>query len=473
MRIFYNSFLFSMIQALHNFFSNQWERSAVVRWFTSQPAAEASGLSRFLLRYRRFFHRLKLDRVFENSVFQNPIWFVFGTIVLSPILPTMGVLALVLASFFSLAVRFGCNASEELQGNPLRKYIVIYALIYLYATATSTDPAGSLFPGLLTTLFVLFFLALTAVSPEPAQVRRMLIALAAVSTLVALYGFYQCLFPARFRSVWTDTDMFSSITFRAYSTMENPNMLGTFFLLVIPLCAGLLLTEKKKLLRVLFLGIFLAMILCMVLTYSRGCYLGLLFAAVLFLVLLDRRFLIAGIIVLLLSPLFIPETVWTRFTSIGNMADSSTSYRVYIWMGTLAMLRHYWFSGIGPGERAFGIVYPNYAYNAVTSPHSHNLYLQILCDAGICGLLVFLILLISYYRMMFTAIRRETCRTSRILQISALCSVSGFLVEGMTDYAFYNYRVMLLFWAVLGISVLLCRPCQSALSDNQPQAEDL
>ena len=45
------------------------------------------------------------------------------------------------------------------------------------------------------------------------------------------------------------------------------------------------------------------------------------------------------------------------------------------------------------------------------------------------------------------------------MQISALSSVSGFLVEGLTDYAFYNYRVMLLFWAVLGISVLLCRPC--------------
>ena len=458
MQTFHNSFLFSIWQALRGFFSSQWEHSALVRWFTSQPFGAEPRPERFLPRYRSAFHRLKLDRVFQNSVFQNPAWFAFCAIILSPILPTMGVLALVLASFFSLAVFLGSHTASPIRENPLTKYIVAYAIVYLYATITSTDPAGSLFPGLLTALFVLFFLVLASISPEPAQLRRWLTALVAVGLLVALYGFFQCLFPARFRSVWTDTDMFSSITFRAYSTLENPNMLGAFFLLVIPLCAGLLLSEEKRLRRLIFLGMLLAMTVCMVLTYSRGCYLGLLFAAALFLVLLDRRFLIAGVIVLLMSPLLVPESVWSRFTSIGDMADSSTSYRVYIWMGTLAMLRHYWFSGIGPGEGAFNIVYPDYAYNAVTAPHSHNLFLQILCDTGICGLLVFLILLIAYYRMMFTTIHRETRKTFKILQISALSSVSGFLVEGLTDYAFYNYRVMLLFWAVLGISVLLCRP---------------
>lgn len=211
------------------------------------------------------------------------------------------------------------------------------------------------------------------------------------------------------------------------------------------------------------------MVVCLILTYSRGCYLGLLFAAAVFLVLLDRRFLIVGIVALALSPLYLPESVLTRFTSIGNMGDTSTSYRVYIWMGTLAMLKDYWLCGVGPGTDAYNVVYPEYAYNAITAPHSHNLYLQILCDTGICGLLVFLLLLVAYYRMMFTAIRRERDRTARVFQIAAVSAVTGFLVQSMTDFTFYNYRVLLLFWSVLALSVLFTRMGRTERTATPPE----
>lgn len=139
------------------------------------------------------------------------------------------------------------------------------------------------------------------------------------------------------------------------------------------------------------------------------------------------------------------------------MGDTSTSYRVYIWMGTLAMLKDYWFCGVGPGMDAYNMVYPEYAYNAITAPHSHNLYLQIMCDTGVCGIVVFLILMVAFYRMMFTAIRHETDRKAQIYQIAGTAAITGFLVQSMTDYTFYNYRVMLLFWVVLGLCVVFTR----------------
>lgn len=150
------------------------------------------------------------------------------------------------------------------------------------------------------------------------------------------------------------------------------------------------------------------MLLCLVLTYSRGCYIGIMAAIAVFLVLWDRRFIFLGIIGLLMLPFVLPETIINRFLSIGNMADSSTSYRVYIWLGTIAMLKDYWFCGIGPGAAAFNQVYPLYAYNSISVPHSHNLFLQIMCDTGIVGLVVFLILMIQYYRMTCGALSRET-----------------------------------------------------------------
>ena len=131
------------------------------------------------------------------------------------------------------------------------------------------------------------------------------------------------------------------------------------------------------------------MMLCLLLTYSRGCYLGILFAVALFLVLLDRRFILLGIVGLALLPVVMPASIMERFLSIGDLTDTSSSYRLLIYLGTLGMLKDYWFSGIGPGMEAFNQVYPAYAYHAVSAPHSHNLFLQLTSDTGIFGMGIF------------------------------------------------------------------------------------
>ena len=67
-----------------------------------------------------------------------------------------------------------------------------------------------------------------------------------------------------------------------------------------------------------------------------------------------------------------PDTVIQRFTSIGDLGDSSTPYRVSIWMGSLAMLKDYWLCGIGPGTEAFNMVYPIYGYARPMPSTPHN-----------------------------------------------------------------------------------------------------
>ena len=153
----------------------------------------------------------------------------------------------------------------------------------------------------------------------------------------------------------------------------------------------------------------------------------------------------------------LPQSVIDRFTSIGNLADASTSYRVYIWIGTLAMLKDYWLCGIGPGTEAFNMVYPAYSYNGIIAPHSHNLFLQIVCDAGVAALGVFILLLFVFFRMMCAALHREKDWTSRLLQIAVTAGVFGFMVQAMTDYSFYNYLVLFVFWTYLALGALCAR----------------
>lgn len=456
MNIFKQTLLYRFLLRLDAMLCAWWERSLPGRWLTDQDPARSvfTPAVRLSPRVRDLLSRL--PGWIPLSGFPLAALFAGAALILAPLLPTMAMLALVCGCCLFLVLHLAADRSTALASSPLNVHIALYAFVVFWSTATSVNLSGSLLPGLLTIAFILFFYGVTS-SGLQRHLNTVLWLMLAVGVGVSLYGFYQACFPDRYGDVWTDTDMFSSITFRVYSTLANPNVLGEYLLLVIPVACAFAFACDTWPRRIACLLCAVIMGVCLILTYSRGCYLGLLFAAAVFLVLLDRRFLFLGIVALALCPLYLPESVISRFTSIGNLADTSTSYRVGIWLGSLAMLRDFGFSGVGFGSEAFNTVYPYYALEGISAQHAHNLFLQILCDSGIMGLLVFLGLIVSFYRMMLTAIRRERDRTARMLQIGGASAVSGFLVQSMTDYTFYNYRVMLLFFGMLGLCVLFTR----------------
>jgi len=239
------------------------------------------------------------------------------------------------------------------------------------------------------------------------------------------------------------------------STFSNPNMLGQYLVLMIPLGGACLLNDfAKPRLRWLWLVCCGLMCMCMVLTFSRGAWLALLCAGLAFFVLINPRLLILAPFALVALYFVLPDTIIQRFTSIGDLSDHSTSYRVSIWLGSLRMLSDYWLCGVGPGPDAFNTVYPVYSYDEIVTPHSHNLLLQITSDAGVCALILFCVILWVYFRRLCAAIHATTCKTGRLLQIAFLSGTAGFMVQAMTDYSFYNYRVMFLFWVYLALGML-------------------
>lgn len=433
-----------------------WLQSLLGRWLTDQDPSRSvfTPAARIAPRVRELLSLL-LGWI-PLPAFPMAALFAAAALILAPVIPTTAVLALVCICGLFTVLRLASDRTASLVPSPVNVHIAMYTVVIFWSTATSVNLAGSLLPGLLTLAFVLFFYGVTS-SGMQRHLDKVLWLLLAAGVGVSLYGFYQACFPERYSDVWTDTDLFSAIAFRVYSTLANPNVLGEYLLLVIPIACAMMFAGETWPRRIICLLSAVIMGVCLILTYSRGCYLGLLGAAAVFLILLDRRFLFLGIIAVALCPLYLPESVISRFTSIGNMADTSTSYRVSIWLGTLAMLRDFGFSGVGFGSMAFNSVYPNYALHGIYAQHAHNLFLQILCDSGIVGLLVFLGLIVSFYRMMLTAIRHERDSRARMLQIGGVSAVTGFLIQSMTDYTFYNYRVMMLFFGMLGLCVLFTR----------------
>lgn len=461
------SLLWRALTAICLWFSRQWHSSGVISWFL-HPAGWGAGASESSIFFKlwslirrglcRLYELLHLERLFAGSVFLQAWFWCALPAVLAPFLPTMAVLGLAAIGYACVALRLVRERDRPLAWSPINRYIILYAAIYLAGTFFSVDLDGSLNPGLLRVAFILFAVVLGNAVSNRRQLDTLIFLMVLAGTAVAAYGILQYIFRWGYQSAaWVDSDMFSGIEFRVPSTLENPNMLGQYFLLAIPLGGAKLLSSREWGARIFYLCCCGIMALCMILTFSRGAWLALLFAGLVFVLFLNPRLILLTPFALIALYFVLPETVITRFTSIGDLSDDSTSYRLYIWLGTLAMLKDYWLCGIGPGEDAFNMVYPAYSYNAITAPHSHNLFLQIVCDVGITALVVFILLLFVYFRMLCSALSREKDWTSRMLQIAFTSGACGFMVQAMTDYSFYNYRVMFLFFVFLALGGLAAR----------------
>ena len=468
-----SSFVYRFFAAIFSWFGAQWRESRIICRFLSpgkgKAASESSIFSRVWLSFHRLlckvFEKLRLNKLFHGSIFAMPLVWSSLTLVLAPLLPTMAIIGLTLVSIISLILAFGCDSERRPAYSPANKYILLFAFVYITATLTSVSVSGSLQGGALTTLFVLFAIVLQNSVVKRRQLDILTFILVISGAAVSAYGILQYLLGVTGASSWIDSEMFSEIGVRVYSTLDNPNMLAAYLLLVIPFSGACILVAKRPVVKLFYACCLGAMLLCMILTFARGAWLGLIVAVAVFLVMMDRRFIILGVVGLILLYFTLPDVILDRFLSIGNVKDSSTAYRLSIWLGTFAMLKDFWFTGIGPGTTAFNRVYPLYSYNTAAAQHSHNLYLQLMCDAGVSGIVVFLIILFTFFRTLCIAISKEKNKSSKALQIAAVSSATGFLVHGFADHLFYNYRVTLVFWAVLGLGLLIAR--RGTLSDER------
>ena len=267
---------------------------------------------------------------------------------------------------------------------PMNGWVILFTIVYALSAIFSMSVATSLKIALLVISFILFYFVIVNSIETRKQLDSMITIFVATGFLVALYGIYQYLFVGSFASSsYVDKEMFSDISTRVSGTFDNPNVMGEYLLFVIPLAMTYFFNQKGLLKKVIALGANIVMAVSLALTYSRGCYLGLVACVGVFLLLVNLKFIILFLAGLLAVPFVLPESILNRFTSIGNTGDSSTSYRISIWKGAIDMIKDYWYKPIGQGTAAFNSVYPFYSYSGVGAEHTHNLFLQMIIETGI------------------------------------------------------------------------------------------
>jgi len=370
--------------------------------------------------------------------------------------------------------------------------VLLYMAVLVFGTVTSATPGGSAYELSIPVVSLLYMFLIVGLINERKKLNIFLGCLALSALAVAAYAVYDFYFGVTFIEMhkgWVDLTQNPSIRNRAYAVFENPNLLAQYFAMTIPVFAALTAVARRVGCKFLLLFIMVVCGFALVLTYSRGGWIGFMVAAVAMAVLKDRRFLLLFAAAGILGVFLAPHAVVERLVSIANLEDSSIMYRFDVWKSTLLMIRDYWLTGVGVGTSAFMRVYYGYMLNSANMPHAHNLYLQLLSEVGIFGLLAFGLIFYRLYQAGFrmggnTAVRevaavgaaspestarevvdREAAALEAIARLNyhrwlnagLVGSFSGFLVESLFDYGLWYYKLGALFWILLAVFMVVER----------------
>jgi len=398
--------------------------------------------------------------VFVLLVLKHTHLGVFVVALASPILPTMVLAGCSVLCAISFGLKLLRSKSIKLMYSPLYIPAALFAFSYFLGAITSFAFVSSAGIFLIHLAFILFYFVAYNILGNEKAYKAITSSFVLVGGLVAAYGVLQNFIGVSSTSSWVDSSMFTDIKQRVYSTFDNPNVLGEYLVIMIPLAMAFFLRSEKKLHKVIYFGVLALCVLCLIFTWSRGAWLGAMLAVMIFLVATDKRWALCALLIIVILP-FIPtilssnSAVVGRLTSIGDMSDSSTAYRVSIWQSSLKIIKDFWLGGIGTGSNAFAFVYEKYAAPGVSfALHSHNLFLQIIVEMGIGGFAVFIALLLKYFKSSAQTLlycdNKKTLRTT--VTTASASGILGLLLQGMTDYVWYNYKILLIFWIVLAIS---------------------
>lgn len=477
--LFQNSVIFSYIKKFVDKVAVKWNESQI-GWMVTRNMNDTKTQNSVFFRFINFLITKtfsiniggKFGEKIKSSVILNLISHyeigVYLMLFFAPIIPTMACVALALVTFVSFFIHSIIKDNFKVKIDAFGLFVIVLALIFLIYSATSYASSSSMRIFMIYAVFIAFMFLVIACGSDKKRFKTMIFLFVASGLFVSLYGIYQNFYGNNLGHAWVDEEMFSDITVRVYSTLENPNVLGEYLILLIPICGAMVYGAKRLLARFFYFSVMCCAALCLIYTQSRGCWVGLILAAVVFAFLIDKKLVALGIIGLLAIPFVVPESIIHRFTSIGNLGDSSTSYRVNIWLGTLGIIKDYWWMGIGIGTDAFNKVYPFYSYNAAVAYHSHNLYLQILLETGVCGLFAFITSMVITFKKIFIGYIFGKKNVYSLLCASIIAGLLGFLLQGMFDYSWYNLRVFGIFWMVIGLGIASRRcACDEDNTRNQ------
>ncbi|HEY9847683.1 MAG TPA: IctB family putative bicarbonate transporter, partial [Candidatus Caenarcaniphilales bacterium] len=348
----------------------------------------------------------------------------------APFVPNASIGILLVASaglWFLLTLSEEADSPSNL--TPIHLLVLLYWAIATVATALSPVKAAALVGWVKLTLYLVIFALVSRVVRSPRWRAWLITIYLLVALVVSVHGLRQWVFGAEALATWVDAESPLANTTRVYSYLGNPNLLAGYLLPAVPLSLAACFAWRGWLPKTLALTLTFVNTACLVLTFSRGGWIGLVVTVLVSSLLLllwwsphlparwrqwAIPFVLASLVALLLAAVVLVEPLRDRVLSIfADRKDSSNNFRLNVWTAVLEMIRDRPILGIGPGNNAFNQIYPLYQRPRFTALSAYSIFLEIPVETGLLGLGCFFWLLLVTLQQGWTQLKQLRQRRSQ------------------------------------------------------------
>jgi putative inorganic carbon (hco3(-)) transporter len=237
---------------------------------------------------------------------------------------------------------------------------------------------------------------------------------------------------------------------RAFGFFPDPHTFSFFVSLSFFVALGYLFWERKMSLKIMAVTSAILALLAVMLSFSRGAYLGVLAGAIAFSIIYLSRYgylgkvlIVLGIAAVVLSLLY-SSAISRRLASSFNPKEGSNIERMKNWREAADIILDHPFFGVGLGNYAVTV---DPTAEDRSSIYAHNLFLDIAAETGILNALVFFcLILISIWR---------NIRNKNMLSLGLMAALVYSLIHGIFDTPTWSPQgmVLLLIMLALGLSL--------------------
>lgn len=224
---------------------------------------------------------------------------------------------------------------------------------------------------------------------------------------------------------------------------DNSNDLALHLVTMIPLAFVLALENKNPLRKIIFWGTTLLMIAAVIITFSRGGFIGLIAMALVLVRKIGRRNKTVALGALVLGVVFFvavaPGAYAGRLASIFNSASDltgSSSQRTEVLKRSIMVALRYPIFGVGLG---------NFHHKSAQELGTHNAYTQVAAETGIAAMVFYIIFLVHPFRKLRMIERElfERNENSRFyyLAIGLQASLVGYMVASFFAAVAYQWYI--------------------------------
>ncbi|QEY32254.1 putative bicarbonate transporter, IctB family [Synechococcus sp. RSCCF101] len=400
-----------------------------------------------------------------------------------PLVTRQGLALLMLASAVLWALMALTQPPHPAQA--VGRWLLLLLAVAVVATGFSPVPAAAL-EGLIKLISFLLCFALMRelLWREPPWWDRLVAALLGGALLNGVVAIRQLYMPLEELARWADPNSVSAGTVRLYGTLGNPNLLAGSLVPILPLAVVAALRWRSPWSRLFAVVTAAIGGTALVLTYSRGGWIGLmasLAALVLLLALRAARhlpplwrrllpvlLLIGGSLATVVLVASV-EPLRIRATSLmAGRGDSSNNFRINVWLAALAMVRDRPWIGIGPGNEAFNLIYPLYQQPRFDALSAYSVPLELLVEGGVPMLMSAVGLLVATTGRALRQLRGEA--RVALPCIGALAAIAGLVGHGLGDTVFFRPEVQLVGW--FSLATIASLPASGGGADRQLPAEE-